>query len=106
MLASSWNKEVAHSARAAQCISSSQSGSLTEVRFTLFATAPVFIVSRRGIVSVWPNFGKPFTLRARLTSLILIGERKDFEVYSCDVSPDGKRLVTAAGGKLPGCLDV
>ncbi|KAJ5691343.1 hypothetical protein N7488_012078 [Penicillium malachiteum] len=24
-------------------------------------------------------------------------ERKDFEVYSCDVSPDGKRLVTAAG---------
>ncbi|QGA15530.1 hypothetical protein EYB26_003188 [Talaromyces marneffei] len=25
------------------------------------------------------------------------GERKDFEVYSCDVSPDGKRLVTAAG---------
>ena len=27
------------------------------------------------------------------------GERKDFEVYSCDVSPDGKRLVTAAGGK-------
>ncbi|KAJ5113659.1 hypothetical protein N7456_002193 [Penicillium angulare] len=25
------------------------------------------------------------------------GERKDFEVYSCDISPDGKRLVTAAG---------
>ncbi|KAI5291222.1 HIR complex subunit [Ascosphaera aggregata] len=25
------------------------------------------------------------------------GELKDFEVYSCDVSPDGKRLVTAAG---------
>ncbi|OJD23578.1 protein hir1 [Blastomyces percursus] len=25
------------------------------------------------------------------------GERKDFEVYSCDVSPDGERLVTAAG---------
>ncbi|PGH27379.1 protein hir1 [Polytolypa hystricis UAMH7299] len=24
-------------------------------------------------------------------------ERKDFEVYSCDVSPDGSRLVTAAG---------
>ncbi|KAK2755890.1 HIR complex subunit [Arachnomyces sp. PD_36] len=24
-------------------------------------------------------------------------ERKDFEVYSCHVSPDGKRLVTAAG---------
>jgi len=25
------------------------------------------------------------------------GELKDFEVYSCDVSPDGSRLVTAAG---------
>ncbi|KAK2752821.1 HIR complex subunit [Onygenales sp. PD_40] len=25
------------------------------------------------------------------------GERKDFEVYSCDISPDGSRLVTAAG---------
>ncbi|OJJ49630.1 hypothetical protein ASPZODRAFT_128121 [Penicilliopsis zonata CBS 506.65] len=25
------------------------------------------------------------------------GEKKDFEVYSCDVSPDGSRLVTAAG---------
>lgn len=28
------------------------------------------------------------------------GERKDFEVYSCDVSPDGSRLVTAAGGQF------
>lgn len=27
------------------------------------------------------------------------GEKKDFEVYSCHVSPDGKRLVTAAGGE-------
>ncbi len=26
------------------------------------------------------------------------GEKKDYEVYSCHVSPDGKRLVTAAGG--------
>lgn len=26
------------------------------------------------------------------------GENKDFEVYSCHVSADGKRLVTAAGG--------
>ncbi|KAG8525606.1 HIR complex subunit [Bacidia gigantensis] len=25
------------------------------------------------------------------------GEKKDFEVYSCNVSPDGSRLVTAAG---------
>ncbi|EEP78615.1 hypothetical protein UREG_03461 [Uncinocarpus reesii 1704] len=24
-------------------------------------------------------------------------EKKDYEVYSCDISPDGKRLVTAAG---------
>lgn len=31
------------------------------------------------------------------------GERKDFEVYSCDVSPDGKRLVTAAGGEHRSC---
>lgn len=28
-----------------------------------------------------------------------IGEKKDFEVYSCHVSPDGSRLVTAAGGE-------
>ena len=27
------------------------------------------------------------------------GEKKDFEVYSCHVSPDGTRLVTAAGGR-------
>ena len=26
------------------------------------------------------------------------GERKDFEIYSCHVSPDGARLVTAGGG--------
>jgi protein HIRA/HIR1 len=25
------------------------------------------------------------------------GEQKDFEVYSCHVSPDGERLATAAG---------
>ena len=31
---------------------------------------------------------------------VAIGERKAFEVYSCDVSPDGKRLVTAAGGEI------
>lgn len=35
-----------------------------------------------------------------LISVTCVGERKDFEVYSCDVSPDGKRLVTAAGGEL------
>lgn len=27
------------------------------------------------------------------------GDKKDFEVYSCNVSPDGSRLVTAGGGK-------
>lgn len=27
------------------------------------------------------------------------GEKKDFDVYSCHVSPDGTRLVTAAGGE-------
>jgi protein HIRA/HIR1 len=27
-----------------------------------------------------------------------LGEQKDFEVYSCHVSPDGKRLATAGGG--------
>lgn len=26
------------------------------------------------------------------------GEHKDFEVYSCHISPDGKRLATAGGG--------
>lgn len=26
-----------------------------------------------------------------------LGEQKDFEVYSCHVSPDGKRLATAGG---------
>jgi protein HIRA/HIR1 len=31
-------------------------------------------------------------------TLRLLGELKDFEVYSCHVSPDGSRLVTAAGG--------
>lgn len=28
-----------------------------------------------------------------------LGEQKDFEVYSCHVSPDGTRLATAAGGR-------
>jgi len=27
------------------------------------------------------------------------GDKKDHEVYSCHVSPDGSRLVTAAGGE-------
>jgi protein HIRA/HIR1 len=26
------------------------------------------------------------------------GEKKSFEVYSCDISPDGERLVTSAAG--------
>lgn len=34
----------------------------------------------------------------RLLTRSNVGEIKDFEVYSCHVSPDGKRLVTAAGG--------
>ena len=33
-----------------------------------------------------------------LTSLRNAGDLKDIEVYSCHVSPDGKRLATAAGG--------
>jgi protein HIRA/HIR1 len=33
-----------------------------------------------------------------LTLHLHLGELKDFEVYSCHVSPDGSRLVTAAGG--------
>ena len=40
----------------------------------------------------------------QLTILIPTGERKDFEVYSCDVSPDGSRLVTAAGGEFYSAL--
>ena len=27
------------------------------------------------------------------------GEKKDFEIYSCHVSPDGSRLVTAGRGE-------
>lgn len=26
------------------------------------------------------------------------GDKKDFEIYSCHVSPDGSRLATAGGG--------
>jgi hypothetical protein len=33
-----------------------------------------------------------------LTYYLHAGDLKDFEVYSCHVSPDGSRLVTAAGG--------
>jgi protein HIRA/HIR1 len=29
------------------------------------------------------------------------GEKKDLEIYSSHISPDGKRLVTAAGGLSP-----
>ena len=35
-----------------------------------------------------------------LRDCVVLGERKAFEVYSCDVSPDGKRLVTVAGGEI------
>lgn len=37
------------------------------------------------------------SLSACLSTNLLVGEQKDFEVYSCNVSPDGKRLATAAG---------
>lgn len=36
--------------------------------------------------------------RALLTAFRMTGDLKDIEVYSCHVSPDGKRLATAAGG--------
>jgi hypothetical protein len=35
-----------------------------------------------------------------LTAGLVAGEQKDFEVYSCHISPDGKRLATAGGGTL------
>ena len=38
-------------------------------------------------------------IRQYASSSHFAGEKKDFEVYSCHVSPDGVRLVTAAGGK-------
>lgn len=43
-----------------------------------------------------------FDLATKLVLILFlawIGERKDFEVYACDISPDGSRLVTAAGGE-------
>ena len=33
-----------------------------------------------------------------LTVPVHAGEQKDFEVYSCHISPDGSRLATAGGG--------
>lgn len=42
------------------------------------------------------NFASPYFIDIKLTHLP--GEKKDFEIYSCHVSPDGIRLVTAAGG--------
>ena len=39
-------------------------------------------------------------LGSALLTIGSTGEKKDFEVYSCNVSPDGERLVTAAGGTL------
>src|SRR5947209_18616549 len=47
-----------------------------------------------------PSSVTPFQIQSLLTELPLSGEKKDFEVYSCHVSPDGTRLVTAAGGEL------
>lgn len=37
-------------------------------------------------------------LHWKLTNILSTGEQKDFEVYSCHVSPDGSRLATAGGG--------
>lgn len=47
---------------------------------------------------------KHSTAHVELTCASTLGEQKDFEVYSCHVSPDGSRLATAAGGK--GIMDV
>ena len=40
------------------------------------------------------------TLRIAADLFDELGEKKDVEVYSCDVSPDGSRLVTGGGGEL------
>jgi hypothetical protein len=47
--------------------------------------------SSRELNRAWANF--------RALAPRYLGEQKDFEVYSCHVSPDGSRLATAAGGK-------
>lgn len=45
-------------------------------------------------------------LEIEKTRLIISeGEQKDFEVYSCHISPDGKRLATAGGGAFLAMLD-
>lgn len=48
---------------------------------------------------------KPAPLRRSTDPMLMFGmlcfatgEQKDFEVYSCHVSPDGSRLATAGGG--------
>jgi hypothetical protein len=38
------------------------------------------------------------SFRSLLIRIARAGEQKDFEVYSCHVSPDGSRLATAGGG--------
>lgn len=48
------------------------------------------------IASMASHFGAPLVLA--LADIGTKGEQKDFEVYSCHVSPDGKRLATAGGG--------
>ena len=42
-----------------------------------------------------PSLEEAWTLT--IADRACVGEKKDFEVYSCHVSPDGDRLVTAAG---------
>ncbi|KAK7903384.1 HIR complex subunit [Exophiala xenobiotica] len=54
------------------------------------------------IASAMAVYGKVNESQARSNAAKAIsqeskGEKKDFEVYSCHVSPDGQRLVTAAG---------
>lgn len=51
--------------------------------------------------SKWPwgsNATHPALLHVLMYECGLLGEKKEFEVYSCHVSSDGARLATAGGG--------
>jgi hypothetical protein len=56
----------------------------------------------------WLDTLKPHQTDFALPCACALGEQKDFEVYSCHVSPDGSRLATAAGGRrsLGSCCEV